>query len=77
MDKILFIYYANNNKIESIGVFFIELHIIIRHLFMQNFFLLRACIIIKVCIILNYTVYIKLDCSNKVKLRYLKCDGTV
>lgn len=77
MDKILFIYYANNNKIESIGVFFIELHIIIHHLFMQNFFLLRACIIIKVCIILNYTVYIKLDCSNIVKLRYLKCDGTV
>lgn len=56
MDKILFIYYANNNKIESIGVFFIELHIIIHHLFMQYFFLLRACIIIKVCIILNYTV---------------------
>lgn len=52
MDKILFIYYVNNNKIESIGVFFIELHIIIRHLFIQYFFLLRACIIIKVCIIL-------------------------
>lgn len=77
MDKILFIYYVNNNKIESIGVFFIELHIIIYHLFIQYFFLLRACIIIKVCIILNYTVYIKLDCSNIVKLRYLKCDGTV
>lgn len=52
MDKILFIYYANNNKIESIGVFFIELHIIIHHLFIQYCFLLRACIIIKVCIIL-------------------------
>lgn len=26
---------------------------------------------------INYTVYIKLDCSNIVKLRYLKCDGTV
>lgn len=77
MDKILFIYYANNNKIESTGVFFIELHIIIHHLFMQYFFLLRACIIIKVCIILNYTVYIKLDFSNIVKLRYLKSDGTV
>lgn len=77
MDKILFIYYANNNKIESIGVFFIELDIIVHHLFIQYCFLLRACIIIKVCIILNYTVYIKLDCSNIVKLRYLKCDGTV
>lgn len=42
MDKILFIYYANNNKIESIGVFFIELHIIIHHLFMQYFFLLKS-----------------------------------
>lgn len=52
MDKILFIYYANNNKIESIGLIFIELHIIIHHLFIQYFFLLRACIIIKVCIIL-------------------------
>lgn len=39
-------------RYNPLGYFFIELHIIIHHLFMQYFFLLRACIIIKVCIIL-------------------------
>lgn len=73
MDKILFIYYANNNKIESIGVFFIELHIIIHHLFMQYFFLLKSMHNHQSVHYINYTVYIK----NIVELRYLKCDGTV
>lgn len=77
MDKILFIYYVNNNKIEFIGVFFIELYIIVYYLFIQYCFFLRVCIIIKVCIILNFIVYIKLDCLNIVEFCYFKCDGIV